>query len=189
MAGSHSSARCVGAREVHLTTALYGTIWIALALFVIGEAGNGPLAGRDRPAAWSWMVSILGAVLAALHVLIALGIRYKWDHDAAVIGTARQAAVLYGFEWRGSIYVSYLFILGWFAASAYARGRSPAKRLKPSRLTWAWRIFSFIVIANGAIVFARPPWRALGVAIVGVLLWSWLPSASLRLRRRSCDVS
>ena len=157
-----------------MTVALYGTIWIALALFVLAQAGNHRLA-RHRPAAWAWPASILGAVLATLHVLLALGVRYGWNHDAAVSGTARQAAALYGFEWRGSIYVSYLFIVLWFAVAARVRGKPTASPRGPSRLTWAWRIFSFLVIANGAIVFARPSWRVLGVVIIGVLLWAWFP--------------
>ena len=158
-----------------MTAALYATIWIALALFAIGEAGAARLARRNRPAAWAWRASLLGAAFALLHVLIALATEYHWDHDAAVSGTARQAAALYGFEWRGSIYVSYAFLLCWFAAAACTRGRSAVKAPGPRRLTWVWRGFALIVIANGAIVFTRPAWRPLGVLLVAALLWSWLP--------------
>lgn len=96
-----SSGRCAATADGTVTIALYGTIWMVLALFVLAEAGTH--LARHRPAAWAWRASILGAVLAAVHVVLALGVRYGWNHDRAVSGTARQAAALYGFEWRGSI--------------------------------------------------------------------------------------
>jgi hypothetical protein len=157
-----------------VTAALYATIWIALTLFAIGEAGAGRLARRHQPATWAWGASMLGAAFAAVHVLIALAIQYNWDHDAAVAGTARQAAALYGFEWRGSIYVSYTFLLCWFAAAVFLRPR-PAGNAALRWLMWLWRGFALIVIVNGAIVFTRPAWRPLGVALVAMMLWSWLP--------------
>jgi hypothetical protein len=38
------------------------------------------------------------------------------------------------------------------------------------------RAFYLIVIANGAITFARWPMSLVGVALVAALLWSWRPS-------------
>ena len=62
-----------------MTIALYATIWIALALLAVAA-----LTGNRRAYA-------AGAVLAIVHVLIALGSTYGWDHDLAVRETARQA--------------------------------------------------------------------------------------------------
>jgi hypothetical protein len=168
-----------------MTVALYGTIWMALALFAVAEAGTGHRARHHRPAVWARPAALLGAVLATVHIVLALAIRYRWDHDAAVIGTARQAADLYGFEWRGSIYVSYVFVLVWFALALRPETRSTQQASEPGGWIWLWRGFALIVIANGAIVFAHGPWRALGAVIVGILLWAWWPSGPPRLRRWS----
>ena len=114
---------------------------------------------------------------AAIHVLIALAIQYGWSHEQAVTATARQAAEIYGFEWRGSIYVSYAFVLIWLA-EAWRWRRNPALYVaRVSAATWVLRLFFLLVIVNGAIVFATHPMRLLGLAIVGVLVWSWFPIA------------
>ena len=92
---------------------LFLTIWVALAFFVAGEAGKGPLATEGRPPQWARPVFIAGAVLAIVHAAIAFAIRYGWDHELAVTATAAQSAQIYGFAWRGSIYVNYAFLALW----------------------------------------------------------------------------
>ena len=114
------------------------------------------------------------------HVLIALASRYGWDHEAAVRETARQAASVYGFEWRGNIYVSYAFVLLWFVEiwrwrSAPIEGASPA-----GAVVWALRAFFFLIIFNGAVVFATTRWtQILGLLLVGGLVWAWWPAGLL----------
>ena len=66
---------------------LFLTIWVALTLFVAGEAGKGPLQINGRPPAWARPVWISGAILAIVHALIAFDVRYDWDHEAAVTAT------------------------------------------------------------------------------------------------------
>jgi hypothetical protein len=92
---------------------LFVTIWIALALFAIGEAGKGPLVTDGRPPWWARPAWILGALFAIVHSLIAFAVRYHWDHEAAVRATATQAAEIYGVAWRGSLYVNYVFLALW----------------------------------------------------------------------------
>lgn len=135
-----------------MTIALYATIWIALALLAVAALT------RNRRA------YAAGAVLAIVHVLIALGSTYGWDHDLAVRETARQAGDVYGFAWRGSIYVSYAF-LGLWAFDAW--GSQSLTR------SWAVRAFFLVMIINGAIIFAPLPGRILGVLVVAALLWAW----------------
>jgi hypothetical protein len=159
-----------------VTVALYATIWIALALFVAAEAGRRRLSDRDRPAAWARPALILGALLMTTHVLIALASRYGWDHDAAVRETARQAATVYGFEWRGNIYVSYAFVVLWFVE--IWRWPVPADRdaAPTTTIGWALRGFFVLIIFNGAVVFATTVWsRALGSLLVAILVWAWWP--------------
>jgi hypothetical protein len=139
-----------------MTIALYATIWLALALLVAGALTRSAAAYGT------------GAALAIIHALIALGLTYEWNHERAVSETARQAAAVYGFAWRGSIYVSYAFLIVW-AIDALA-----SQRLTRS---WIGRAFFLIVIFNGAVVFASPIGRVLGVAVVACLVWAWRPRA------------
>jgi hypothetical protein len=141
---------------------LFATIWVALALFVIAEAGKGPLAADGRPPWWARPAWFAGALLAIVHSFIAFAVQYRWDHEAAVRATAMQAAEIYGFTWSGSLYVNYLFLALWLLAAWSWRH-------------WAWRLFVLTMIVNGAIVFARPAARPFGVALITALLWAWWP--------------
>ena len=137
-------------------TLLYLTIWVALALLVLTEAGKSVRPG----AAWTRAVSIGGALLAIVHALMAFGIRYRWDHDAAVVDTARQAEAVFGVGWRGSLYVNYVFLGVWLVIGWRSRH-------------WLWRTFVLVMVVNGAVIFARPAARPLGVVLVIGLLWVW----------------
>lgn len=138
--------------------ALYGTIWAALTLLAVA------VLTRNRPA------YAAGAALALVHILIALGGTYQWNHERAVSETARQAAEVYGFAWRGSIYVNYAFMIVWIVDAAFGRGITRQ---------WIVRAFFLIIIFNGAIVFASPVGRVFGVPVVAALLWAWRPRAHL----------
>jgi hypothetical protein len=188
-----------------MNAALYASVWIALALFVAAEAGRTRFRREDRAPAWAWLALLAGAVLITVHAAIALGVRYGWDHEQAIQETARQAADVYGFEWRGNIFVSYAFITLWFVAVWVRRGEIGRSRIRltpdatPSRpadppdlpdlrdlpaptalpaLTWAWRAFAFVMIANGAVVFATTrATQLLGMLVVAVLVWAWWPQS------------
>jgi hypothetical protein len=126
---------------------LYATIWIALVLLVAAEIG--------RPARWARVAWIGGGVLAAVHAVIAIAVRYNWDHALAVRETARQ-----GMGFGPAIYVNYLFIALWvFAAWTWRH--------------WLWRLFVLTMVTSGAIVFARPAARPFGAALVAALAWAW----------------
>jgi hypothetical protein len=165
-----------------VTVALYATIWLALALFVAAEAGRRRLSVGSRPAPWARPALVLGALLMTGHVLLALASRYGWDHEAAVRETARQAGAVYGFEWRGNIYVSYAFVVLWIVE--IWRWPVADDRAAPGNTTvaWALRAFFFLIIFNGAVVFATTIWsRALGSLLVAILAWAWWPSETRRL--------
>ena len=144
---------------------LFTTIWVALALLVVAEAGKGPLATNGRPRWWARPAWIVGALLAVAHAIIAFSARYGWDHDAAVQPTATQAADVYGVAWRGSLYVNYVFLALWLLAAWSWRH-------------WAWRAFVVMMIVNGAIVFARPVARPFGAILLAVLCGAWWPRRS-----------
>jgi hypothetical protein len=146
---------------------LYATIWIALVLLVAAEVGKGPLALDGRPARWARMAWLTGGALAIVHAVVALAIRYRWDHALAVRETARQGAALYGFAWSGSIYVNYVFLALWIALAWRWRN-------------WIWRLFVLVMVVNGAILFARPGARPFGALLVALLVWAWTKGSPAR---------
>ena len=183
--------------------ALYATIWVALALLVVSEVvkrfevrlsasarpgcscelrrsrrslgeGGKPDA-TYRPNGVAWWAFATGAALTAIHVLIALAIQYNWDHESAVSATAAQAAEVYGFGWRGNIYVSYVFVAVWWVEAIRWKLNPELFRHRRPAMTWAMRLFFLLIVVNGAVIFATYPMRLLGVLIVAALIWAWTP--------------
>lgn len=138
---------------------LYATIWIALTLLVVAEIG--------RPARWARAAWLTGGVFAIVHALLALAVRFQWDHALAVRETARQSAVLYGFAWSGSIYVNYVFLALWVGLGWRWRN-------------WWWRTFVIVMVVNGAVLFARPGARPFGAVLVALLVWTWIKPGRVR---------
>ena len=153
-------------------TLLYATIWLALALLVAAEIGKGPLALDGRPARWARAAWLTGGVLAIVHAVLALGIRYHWDHALAVRETASQGAAVYGFvglvarDFSPAIYVNYVFLALWIAFAWRWRN-------------WFWRLFVVVMVVNGAVLFARPGARPFGALLVALLLWAWTETRGL----------
>jgi hypothetical protein len=152
-----------------MSGALYTTIWVALTLFVAGEAGK---IRRPVPR-WAWSASLAGALLCAVHIGIAMGYHHHWSHSAAVSETARQTASVYGVAWSGGVYVNYLFVAVWLAylwrwwtPPAGASAQSPA-------IVWGLRAFFFIIIFNASVVFAITRMRAAGIVLSLALALIW----------------
>jgi hypothetical protein len=155
--------------------AVYGTIWLALALFVAGELGKRGWR-NDRPAAsWAWPVSAAGAAIAVVHIVLAMS-AVGWSHQATVMSTARRTESVYGVNWGGGVVLNYVFVAAWIV-ELFAWRRSPARFLARSTvIRWTLRVFYLVMIANAAIVFAGPTRRSLGVALVAALVFSWWPA-------------
>ena len=154
-----------------MTAALFTTIWAAVALFVAGEVGKIQMTGRVREGAWrAWA---LGLALCAIHMALAMSVRYAWHHEAAVLETAAQAAAVYGITWRGGLYVNYLFLIVWGGDTAWW-ARSPASyAARPSWQTRTLRIFYFVILFNATVVFASARGRVAGIALMVILLAVW----------------
>jgi hypothetical protein len=154
-----------------MSVALYATIWIALALFVAGEAGK-----IRRPVTqWARVASLAGALLCAVHIVIAMGDHHHWSHASAIEETARQTASVYGVAWGGGVYVNYLFVAVWLA---YVwRWWAPAGDdvAQNAALIWGLRAFFFLIIFNATVVFAVTRMRAAGVVLTLALIVSWWP--------------
>lgn len=160
-----------------MSVALYATIWIALVFFAAGEAGK---RSREDRAGWPWRLWIAGALLAAIHVPIALAVRHDWSHDLAVIATSERTADVYGVAWGGGVYVNYVFIALWLAEALWWRQTPLAYAARSPWSRWTTRAIYAVVIVNAAIVFASPWGRAAGVAVMATLLWAWRPALAGR---------
>ena len=139
---------------------LYGTIWLGLLLFVVGQLGQRTIAGGGNTCAcmpWLWFG---GAILCAIHMMLALGLRHGWSHQSSVEVTVAQTAAVYGVHWGAGIYFNYLFVAVWLAESAWwcinpksfvSRPPVVASMARAFGLLWAWRPGA----ARGGVVRAR----------------------------------
>lgn len=148
--------------------AMYFTIWLAVALFVAGDAG--------RPARWAWWAFVTGLALAILHTVLAFEIVHAWSHDDAVRNTARQTAAVYGTAVGSGVYVNYVFFAAWLADAWWWRA-SPPGYVRPSALTWALRAFYFVILLNAAVIFATGWRKAIGGLLVAALVLGWMAGA------------
>ena len=157
--------------------ALYLTIWIALALFAVGESRRSLSLPGTRPAHWAWWVFISGLALAIVHTLVAFDVVHHWRHADAENSTAMQTEAVFGVAAGWGVYVNYVFLGVWLADACW--WRAAPQQVRSRAVTWSLRAFYAIIIFNAAVVFAA------GIRkIVGILLVSWLArvwSASDRL--------
>jgi hypothetical protein len=152
---------------------LVATIWLALACFVAGQEGQRLAVLTSRAPAWAWPIWCAGAALCALHMILALDLRYGWDHARAVAATADQTAAVYGLRWPGSIYVNYVFLAVWIGEAAWWRLDAGSFLFRRPGVTVLVRAFYLIVLVNAAIVFARPVHRLAGVGLIVALALVW----------------
>jgi hypothetical protein len=148
-------------------TIVRATMILATVAWALGEIFMRRSIAFDRIGRRAWTI---GVTLAAVHVTLAFEFVYAWDHAAAVSATARQAAEHSGWEWRGALYVNYLFlalwfadVLWWWAAPASHASRSP--RFEAARLA----VFAFMFF-NGAVLFASAAGRIVGIPAVAAAL-------------------
>jgi hypothetical protein len=153
---------------------------LATVAWAVGEAlmRRSPLSDRWARAFWT-----MGIALALAHVVLAFQLVYAWNHEAAVAATGRQAADRFGWDWRGGIYVNYVFLALWLADVGWwwlapASHASRPIGIEAARLA----LFTFMFL-NGAVVFASGTGRLVGIASVVVALLG-----SLARRQRLASV-
>jgi hypothetical protein len=116
-------------------------------------------------------------VFALVHVLAAFEVTYAWNHDAAIEGTARQTAAVTGLRWGGGIFVNYFFLATW-AADAWHWWAAPEAHARRSSRLEALRLSFFVfMFINGAIIFAGPFARLVGIPAVTAVVTAWLLAA------------
>jgi hypothetical protein len=162
-----------------MRAAAYLTIWMALALFVLGEAGRAegdrPIKGTGAVRGLSLFlrrrartVSAAGLALALLHTVLAFDVFHDWSHADAVRSTAQQTQAVFGVRFGAGLFVNYLFFAVWCLDLILWRPVSP-----PSPAIWLARGFYLLIIVNGAVVFASDWRRAAGIVIVAALIAAW----------------
>lgn len=125
---------------------------------------------HDRLARGIWTA---GIALALFHVVLAFELVYGWNHEGAIAATVQQTAERFGRGWRGGIYINYVF-LAWWLADVCWWWAAPASHASRSRRYEAVRRVLFLfMFFNGAVVFASPAGRLVGIpAVAAVLLAS-----------------
>lgn len=156
-----------------LEVALYATVWLALVLFVIGEAGKPSGSRRHSSRGWAWTIWTAGALLLALHILVALGVRHGWSHGSAVLAVREQTRAFYGLDWGGGVWVNYLFVTVWLVESAWWFAAPRDYLTRSTAVIVLTRAFYILVLVNAAVVFAAPSRRPAGAVLTMVLLWIW----------------
>lgn len=149
---------------------MYGTIWAAMLLFAAGETGK---LRASASASWPWRAWTAGAVLCAVHMVIAIGVHHEWSHEHAVRETAARSAAVYGFGWSGGLYVNYVFLILWSGESLWWGADPVSYSRRHASVTWLLRIVYAIVIVNGVVIFASTAGRVVGVALSAWLAWLW----------------
>lgn len=163
-----------------MMAALYATIWIALVALLLGELGRRRNRQTGVTTRWAIVASAIGVVLTAVHILIALGVVYDWDHARAAAVTAQRAATVYGVAWPLSLYVNYVFLAWWLMDTLWWWKATPSFLTRSPLIEWAWRATAFTMVVNGAVIFASTGGRIAGVPLTAALVFVWWQSPSNR---------
>ena len=163
-----------------MTLVLFGTIWISLLLFCVGEVGRRDRDAGRAAAPVTWWAYANGALLLVVHIAIAMAVAHNWSHQSAIDATARQAYAVYGLNWGGGVYANYAFAVVWLFEVIRWRIRSATPTRRHAAIVWSIRAFYLVMILNAAVIFTPAPRNIAGAAMVLWLLWIWRPT-----RRRS----
>jgi hypothetical protein len=155
--------------------ALFATIWVSLGLFVAGELRKRRAQAGSASLRSGWTIWAAGALLCGIHIVLAFALRHGWSHRSAFEATARQTHLVYGINWGGGLYVNFVFLGAWLGEVAWWRWNPRRYFGKSNALTWLFRGFYFVILANATIVFAPQLRRLYGVALLAILVWAWRP--------------
>ncbi len=153
---------------------LYAAIWIALITLLLGELGRRRNRQTNIHTRCATIASAIGVTLTGLHMVLALGLVYDWDHGRAAAVTAERASAVYGdVAGPSSLYVNYIFLAWWAVDTAWWWRRPTGFVHRPAAIEWAWRVFVFTMVVNGAVIFASAPGRLAGIPLTAAFLFIW----------------
>ncbi len=147
--------------------AVRATMLVATVAWAIGEVLMRRSLASDRTARAMWT---LGVALALIHVVLAFQFVHAWSHEAATAATVRQAADLFGWGWRGGIYVNYAFLALWCADVWWWWIDQASHASRPRWVETTRRAVFLFMFFNGAVVFASGIGRFVGIASVTLVL-------------------
>ena len=151
------------------------TAWLSVAAWTGTEwarATRGDQSGAPRA------VFTLGLLAMVVHSALAFWLRYGFSQEAALLDAARQIEQVTGrpSSPRG-FYANHAF-MAWWTVEALFWWRAPAAyAMRAPALVWASRLVFAFMFANGAIVFARGPLRALGALALLAAVAAWVSLA------------
>jgi hypothetical protein len=158
--------------------AIRSTAWMSLLAWCAAEWSR---AARGEQAAAARVAFTVGLAAMVLHSFLAFALRYGFSQEAALLDAARQIEEVTGrpSSPRG-FYANHAF-MAWWAVEALAWWRAPLSyAARPLPLAWASRLVFAFMFANGSIVFARGPVRALGVLGMLAAFAAWVAQARWR---------
>ena len=155
---------------------LYWIVWLSLIAFAAGELA------KSRRYAGAWSISATGAILLAVHIVLAMAGRHGWSLTSAIEATARQTNDMFGIDWGGGVYVNYIFAAVWITELFVWRQWPDGYASRPGWIKWSLRAFYFVIIVSAAVIFASGWRRWMGAAIVAALVTSWIEPGSRRNR-------
>ena len=147
---------------------LYWMVWLSLIAFAAGELA------KSRRYAGAWSISATGAILLAVHIVLAMAVRHGWSHASALEATAQQTSDVFGIYWGGGVYVNYVFAVVWIAELFVWRQWPEGYASRLEWIKWSLRAFYFVIIVSAAVIFATGWRRWMGAAILAGLVASWM---------------
>lgn len=124
-------------------------------------------AGRTSLAKTAWTA---GAVLLAIHVVVAIFLVHDGSHAAAVAATAEQTRAAFGFDAGYGVWFNYLCVAIWGvdALRLWLGGANSLAR----RDAWFWIVQAYLafMIFFGAVVFGSLWWLVpIGASVIATL--------------------
>jgi hypothetical protein len=150
-----------------------GTVWLALAFYVVCEALNAKRSDSQIRAVARWL-NTMGCAFFLAHVIAAFHYHYSWSHAMAHAETARQTKELVGWNSGDGLYFNYLFALVWLSEVTWSWIIPRSYSNRSSIWNWTVRLFFLLMIFNGAFFFVRGNIRWFGLFLCLMLIASWL---------------
>jgi hypothetical protein len=154
-----------------------GSIWPALACGLAAILWNNY--ARGTRALW-----LVGLVLYLIHVAAAFGFVHEWSHQQAVEFTRLATVETTGWNSGAGLFFNYAFTLAWliFVAATLSR-RTPL----PKGIVSGWQVVFLFMAFNGAVAFARPGARPIGLLLFAgfVGAWCWRHRGWFKARGKS----
>jgi len=135
--------------------------------------------GSDNGRKWVGRIWTSGAIVMAVHVLLAFHVHHQWSHDEAVVATAAQTREVLGVEWGGGLWFNHVLVLVWLADSAWRALDLKSYENRPCHVHAVIHLYLAFMWFNATVVFGSGS-RILGVPVFAILALRFIP----KIRRK-----